>query len=175
MMQHSSAMQRRTLLKLGAASAVLLAVAGGGVALWQPGLQAGRLAPGAREAMAALCRAVLDGSLDTDPARQAQQLAQQLDRLDAFAAGLPPHAQRELSQLLGLLALTPGRQWLAGVSTGWAQASIDEMGAGLQAMRTSSLSLRQQAYHALRDMINGTFYAEPANWPLMGYPGPGDL
>lgn len=168
-------MQRRTLLKLGLASAVVLAVAGGGVMLLRPGLQAGRLTPQAREVLAAFSRAVLDGSLLANPQQAAQQIAQQLDRLDDFIAGLPPHAQAELSQLLGLLGTAAGRRALAGVGTDWPQASVAELQSGLQSMRLSALSLRQQAYHALRDMINGTFYAEPAHWALMGYPGPGEV
>ena len=39
-------------------------------------------------------------------------------------------------------------------------------------MRTSTLELRQQAYHALRDLTNAAFYANPDVWPLLGYPGP---
>ncbi len=168
-------MQRRTLLKLGVASAVVLAVAGGGVMMLRPGLQAGHLTPDARAVLAAFCRAVLDGSLASDPQQAARQIEQQLDRLDAFAAGLPPHAQAELSQLLGLLGTAVGRRALAGVGTDWPQATVAELQSGLQSMRLSALSLRQQAYHALRDMINGTFYAEPAHWALMGYPGPGEV
>ena len=34
------------------------------------------------------------------------------------------------------------------------------------------LALRQQAYHALRDLTNAAHYADPQIWALMGYPGP---
>jgi hypothetical protein len=39
-------------------------------------------------------------------------------------------------------------------------------------MRLSSVSLRQQAYHALHDIISGAYFAEPTTWKLLGYPGP---
>ena len=39
-------------------------------------------------------------------------------------------------------------------------------------MRTSRIGLRQQAYHALRDLTNAAYFADPQTWPLMGYPGP---
>jgi hypothetical protein len=38
-------------------------------------------------------------------------------------------------------------------------------------MRDSSLALRQQAYHALRDLTNGGYFADAAPWAVMGYPG----
>ena len=45
----------------------------------------------------------------------------------------------------------------------------------LQDMRTSSLALRQQSYHALRDLTNAAFYADPSAWPLLGYSGPREV
>ena len=42
----------------------------------------------------------------------------------------------------------------------------------LQDMRTSGLAMRQQIYHALRDLTNAAYYADPKAWPMLGYPGP---
>ena len=39
-------------------------------------------------------------------------------------------------------------------------------------MRLSSVTLRQQAYHALHDIVNGAYFADPATWTALGYPGP---
>jgi hypothetical protein len=58
-------MQRRSLLKLGAAATVVLVLAGGTAALVQPGLRDGRLTDAARAVFAALGNALLDGSLPT--------------------------------------------------------------------------------------------------------------
>jgi len=80
--------------------------------------------------------------------------------------------QDELSQLLAMLAVLPGRTLFAGLDTPWAQASAIQVQSALQGMRTSSLALRQQAYQALRDLTNAAYYADPSAWSMLGYPGP---
>ena len=52
-------MQRRGFLKLGIGAAIVVGVAGAGVALIKPGLVDGKLGPGAREVMRAAALAVL--------------------------------------------------------------------------------------------------------------------
>lgn len=168
-------MQRRRLLQLGLASAAVLAVAGGSVALWQPGWQDGRLADSGRKVFRAVARAVLDGSLPPEAALQAEALDAHLRRLDAAIAAFPPATQAEISQLLALLAMPPGRLALAGLAADWPEASTGQIAAALQSMRHSSIVLRQQAYHALRDLTNAAWYTDPAAWSQLGYPGPLDL
>lgn len=168
-------MQRRTLLKLGLGTGVVLAVAGGGVALWQPGLRAGHLSEDSRTLMRAVARAVLDGALPADAVLREQVLDAHLQRLDAAVAAFPSATRAELSQLLALLSSAPGRVVLARLNTPWPQASVAELQHSLQAMRLSSLSLKQQAYHALRDLTNAAYFSDPSAWAHMGYPGPLDL
>ena len=168
-------MQRRSLLKLGVASAALLVVAGGGLALLQPGLARGRLTLAARAVFHAVARLVLDGSLPAAGAERDAALQAHLDRLDAVLANFPETTRAELSQLLALLISSPGRTLLAGLHTDWDVASRDELAQAMQGMRTSSLVLRQQTYHALRDLTNAAFYADSVTWPLLGYPGPAAL
>ena len=168
-------MQRRRFLKLGVGAAALLAVAGGGVALLRPGLVNGGLTESARAVFHAIARAVLDGSLPSKAPERDAALQQHLKRLDAVLAAFPAATQRELSQLLGLLASAPGRVALAGLHAGWQEASLADVQRSLQDMRTSSLSLRQQSYHALRDLTNAAFYADPSAWPLLGYSGPREV
>lgn len=165
-------MQRRTLLTLGAGSAALLALAGGGAALWRPGLDGTRLSAPARAVFHAVARAVLDGSLSEDAAARERELQAHLDRLDATLAGFAPAVRGELSLLLALLGAPPGRVTLAGLVADWPAASIAELQTALESMRRSRLTLRQQAYHALRDLTNAAYYAEPATWARLGYPGP---
>lgn len=165
-------MQRRTLLKLGLGSAAVLAVAGTGVAWLRPGLDAAGLTPAGRTVFAAVARAVLDGVLPKDGAQQADAIEAQLRRLDTTIAALPRHARDELSQLLALLASPPGRLAFAGLAPSWAEADVPALQSALVAMRDSSLSLRQQAYHALRDLTNAAYFADPAAWPALQYPGP---
>ncbi len=175
MVQHSLAMQRRSFLKLGLGTALVMAVVGGTVVWLRPGLQDGRIAPGVRVALHRLSEAILDRSLPAQEQDRARAVSAQIDGLEAFIAGLPAATRDELSQLLGLMAAPPGRRWLVGLSADWPEATVEEIREALQDMRLSSLSLRQQAYHALRDLTNGTYFSEPQAWVGMGYPGPADV
>lgn len=168
-------MQRRVWLKLGVASAAVLAVAGGTLALWPGPATDSRLSPDARPVMQAVGAAILEGSLPGEGAARTAALAGLLSRLDDLVAGLPPHAQRELAQLLQLLGTAPGRRWLAGVEAPWPEASVAQVQAGLQGMRVSRLSLRRQAYQALHDLVAGAYFADPRTWAQLGYPGPRSL
>ncbi|CAN7538370.1 hypothetical protein [Polaromonas sp. LjRoot131] len=165
-------MQRRTLLKLGAASAAVLLVAGGTAALLQPGLAGGSLSASGREVFSAVGRAILDKTLPADDGARHIALNGLLGRIDALVQSLPPHAQAELSQLLALLASAAGRRTLAGLSQPWDESSIADIQQSLQDMRLSRLALRQQAYAALHDITAGAYFSDPASWPLLGYPGP---
>jgi hypothetical protein len=170
---HSLAMQRRQWLKLGLASAAVLALAGGAAVLNQPGVDpTGRLTTSGRRVFGAAAGALLDGMLPaTGPARVAstQQL---LDRIDGLVVALPPHVQTELSQLLALLDTAPGRHLLAGLASDWPDSSVEDLQQALQGMRHSTMSLRQQAYHALHDITSAAYYADASTWQGIGYPGP---
>lgn len=96
-------------------------------------------------------------------------------RLDSVLLAFPPHLQSELSQLLSLLSTSPGRRLLAGLSVDWQDASVDALQASFDDMRRSGIAVRQQAYHALRDITNAAFYADASAWGQMGYPGPRTL
>lgn len=159
-------------MALGAVSAVVLAVGGGVVSLIEPGLQEGRLSAGARVVFVAVGRAMLEGSLPADPVAASAALRGLIERIDLLQSALPPHAQSELSQLLSLLASSAGRRMLAGVAEPWPEASVAEIQAALQAMRTSGVSLRQQAYHALHDIVCGAYFSDAQTWQSIGYPGP---
>jgi hypothetical protein len=164
-------MQRRTLMKLGIGAAAVLAIAGGGLALLRPGWSGGRLSADVNVVMRAVARAVLDGNLPADALAREAALHGHLQRLSATIGGFPAATQDELSQLLALLASPPGRMLLAGLQAPWAEATIEQLSASLQDMRTSSIALRQQRFHALRDTTNAAYFADPALADL-GYPGP---
>jgi len=168
-------MHRRSWLKLSVGAAVVLAVGGGAVATIEPAWRDGRLTPAGRRVIMHAGRAFLDGSLPGDHHHRSKALTGLLDRTEALIAALPAHAQRELSQLLSLLATAPGRRALAGLEPEWAEASIPQLRQALQAMRLSSFSLRQQAYHALHDITGSAYFSDPGTWSVMGYPGPAVL
>lgn len=165
-------MQRRGFLKLGIGAAIVVGVAGAGVALIKPGLVDGKLGPGAREVMRAAALAVLSDLLPPPGAARDAALAQHLDQLDTFIAGLPAPTRKELSDAMGLLATAPGRFALVGLSKPWAEASAQDVQQALNAMRLSSSNTKQQVYHALRDLNVVVFFNAPAHWQSVGYPGP---
>lgn len=180
MMQHwlpmlgasSFTASRRRLLKLGIGTAAVFTAVGGAAWIWQPGWRAGRLSESGRAVFRAVGRCVLDGNLPTEPVACDAALDRHLARLEATIAGLHPAARAELSQLLGLLALAPARRSFTGLSMDWADAGIDALEPALRRMRSDAHPLRQQAYHALRDLTNAAYYAQPEHWMSMGYPGP---
>jgi hypothetical protein len=61
---------------------------------------------------------------------------------------------------------------MMGLRPAWDEATVPEVQLALQGLRTSALSLRQQAYHALRDLTNAAWFADPSSWAAMGYDGP---
>lgn len=126
----------------------------------------------ARQVFAAVARAVLSDSLPPEGVAREKALASHLDRLDVTLVGLPAHAQAELSQLLALLACAPGRLAIASLGTDWPHASVMQVQQAMQGMRTSSTAMRQQVYHALRELTNAAYFADDSAWASMGYPGP---
>ncbi len=164
-------------MKLGLGSGLLLALAGAGLRGIEPGLQSSagsppRQSPRSRALMGAIALAVLDGVWPTEPARRAQALQAHLDMIDGAIASFPPAMQAELAQLLTVLSSAAGRRGLAGLASDWAEAATPAVQAALQGMRSSRISLREQAYQALRDLHCGVFFSAPEHWSLMGYPGP---
>jgi hypothetical protein len=175
MMQHWH-MQRRTLLGLGAAGTAVLALAGGGTAwMVEAAWRDGELLRAGRRVLVAVARAVLDGSLPEDPRAVDAAIDAHIARMQTMLRGLPLHAQAEVANLLALLALQPGRRALAGLSSDWDNASVSDVQAALHSMRRSSLLLRRQAYHALRDLTHAAFFADVSTWSLLRYPGPRPL
>ena len=158
-------------MKLGLASAAVLAAGGGAIALIEPGLRDARLTPAGQLVFTHVGRGMLQGSLPAGAERDAA-LASMLVRIDGLVASLPPHAQSELSQLLALLASGAGRRAVAGLAPPWETAEVDEIQRALQGMRVASVSLRQQAYHALHDITLSAYFSDPSTWSVLGYPGP---
>ena len=165
-------MQRRTLFKLGLGGLVVVGLGGIGAALWRPGVVGGRLTLAGRSVMGPIAEAVLDGMLPEAPPERAAALRAHAERLDAAVAAFPLAVQQELSQLLALLATATGRLALAGLADDWHAAGVTPIQHALERMRRSRSELRQQTYHALRDLTNGAYFADPATWPALGYPGP---
>ena len=165
-------MQRRTLLKVGVATGAVLAIAGGTLALMSPGRRDAVLTEPARAMFTAVAAAVLSDLLPSDPVARTRANEEHLSRLQDTIAGMPPYVQAELDELITILSSAPGRLGLVSLRASWQAASLNEVTAALQDMRSSRLALRQQAFHALRDLCNASYLAGPSTWPSIGYPGP---
>lgn len=165
-------MHRRKLLAVGAATGVLLAVAGGSLGLLRPARVDGRLSAGSSDVMAAVAQTVLDGFLPAEPASRAGQLQAHLGRVQATIAGFPPSMQGEVDELLSLLAHPAGRVALVSLRPRWNEATPLQLHAAMRSLQTSSIGLRQQVFHALRDLTNAAYFADASTWPQLGYPGP---
>lgn len=159
-------MRRRTLLQAGLGGAALLAA--GGVAIL-----AGRDAARDRAAvLGAIVPALLDGALpDAGTAREAA-VRRCVDATVTAIEGLAPASQAELAQLFALLGSSPGRRLLAGVRADWPEAPTAEVAAFLEGWRRHPMTLLRTGYAALHDLVLGSWYADAAAWPAIGYDGP---
>lgn len=164
---------RRSFLKAGALASLVLA-AGGGLyrAVHSPSPGAFVLDGEARAALEAIVPALLAGALPLDAAGRNNAIGAAIAGVQAAIGGLPLAAQQEIQDLFGLLALAPARRLLTGISGGWANASEAEVAGFLQSWRLHRFALLRTAYHALHDLALGAWYAQPASWNAIGYPGP---
>lgn len=152
-------------------------VVAGGIASWidRPVDSFGKLTLAGRQTFRAISATVLEGSLPPPGLQRELQLDAHLVRLEQVLAAFPHETQREVAQLLAILGNPVARYALTGLRRSWEDSSSTDTSNALERMRVSQISLRQQAYHALRDLTNAAFYADPTAWPLMGYPGPNPL
>lgn len=161
-------MRRRSFLKVGLLGGAVLAAAGG-AALWlKPAARDAATSEEARAVLRAVIPALLAGALPASGAAPARAAA--LERTLAAIAGLPPPTRLELGELFALLASRPGR-WLAGVDD-WETADVEQAARFLQRWRTHRFELLQAGYHALHDLVLGSWYAHESTWSAIGYPGP---
>lgn len=164
-------MKRRTWLKLGLVGGAVVALGGGVVALFRPGWSDGRLTPPGRDLFAAVARAVLEGQLPEGDAAQ-PALQAHLGRLEVAVQSMPAVVRAEIAELTALLLHPLGRHALTGLGVEWSDATAADVRPVLQGLRESRLELRQQVYNALCKLTNAAYFADPATWPLTGYPGP---
>lgn len=169
-------MQRRSLLQLGLGSALVLGLAGGALSLLQPGLQQGLMSERSRLVLSRVAQAIIaDAWPDEATLPRAAAMDALLQRINAQIAATPPSVQAELSQLLMLMDSAAGRRALVGIGSSWETVEMAELTAALQSMRLSRISLRQQAYQGLHDLVYAAYFSGKESWQVLGYPGPLDL
>jgi hypothetical protein len=161
---------RRTFLKAGLIGTLALAAAGGIYRATQPPEALSRfiLDDAAKSVLGAVIPVVLKDAID--PASSNVEVA--IIRVRDAITGLPLATQREIQDLFGLLTLGLSRRFLAGLPDAWPQAKEEDVTAFLQSWRLSRFALLQSAYHALHDLIIGSWYTNEATWAAIGYPGP---
>lgn len=165
---------RRSFLKIGVLGALTLA-AGGAIYRVAYPPQPGRfiLDGAARSVLAAVVPSMIGSAMmPTEPAARAAAVAACIERVNGAILGLPLATQKEVQDLFGLLALGPARRFLAGVPDSWSAATPQQIEAFLQSWRSHRIGMLQTAYLAMHDLITGSWYADPANWASIGYPGP---
>ena len=141
----------------------------------QPGLQKGALSALSRLVMSRLAAAIMADAWPEGASPAASSMEALLDRINEKIAGTQDSVQAELSQLLTLLDTVPGRRALVGMNSSWEAVSPTELGIALQSMRVSGVSLRQQAYQGMHDLVYAAYFSGKESWPVMGYPGPVEI
>lgn len=164
-------MNRRFFLRAGLAVGGGLALFGGAV-FWRRGLSDGQLTDSGRETLRGIARGVLDDFLPPPgPAREAA-LDAHVQRMGSMLGNAPPMLRQEISLLLGALGNTAGRLALAQMSSPWSTATVPQIQAALQTMRTHPLDTTKMAYGAVRDLTCISYFSAPDSWATIGYPGP---
>ncbi len=163
-------MQRRTLLKVGLLGSAVLALAGGGLALW-PGDASVRpvrpllsISAGHFPVLVAVAARVCRGT-----SAQPVQVAHAVDTALTFTF---PEARRDMDRVLGLLENALPGLLLRGSPRPFTLLDEDAQDRALHAWRDSSVPLLRGAYHALRKLCLAAHYATPASWAEVDYGGP---
>jgi hypothetical protein len=168
---------RRQFIKTGIAGGLLLAAV---AVLHKPLDRIGKLAlvdgnpldPSLRTVVRAIAPVMLQGVFPAaDPLRAAA--LERIVKDVALAVGaLGATAQKEVTELFALLAFAPTRIAIAGITTGWDEASVADIESFLRSWQNSRLDLLKSGYQALHDLVLGAWYADPVSWAAIGYPGP---
>lgn len=125
--------------------------------------------------MRALVPAVLSGTLPAQDPERSAAIGEVVESFDRAVSGLSPAVQSEITDLLALLRYAPTRIALAGVWSGWEEASPEAVAAFLKRWRESPFALQRAGYQALTQLLQAAWYGNPRSWPSIGYPGPPDV
>lgn len=155
------------------AGAGLLALGGVGLS-WQPTVMRTPSAP--LRVLSPRSYSVLAAAADRIcPGGNGLPAAGDLDiagQIDALLATMHPGVGTELGQVLGLLENAAAGLLFDGNPRPFSGSAPAVQDAVLEGWRTSRLSVRRQAYKALRGLVASAYYASLATWAGVGYPGP---
>ena len=163
--------KRRWFLKTALAIAAVGGAVGGSI-WWHRGLDDKGMTPHGRAVFRALASAIVGPMLPKDPAQRAASLDHYVDKLDQSIAGMPSAKRLQLSLLAGALANAPTRYLASGMWTSWDTVTDAEVLTALEKMRSAGSDAQHIVFVACRAITCLTFFSQPDNWSLTGYPGP---
>ncbi|MBL8510677.1 MAG: hypothetical protein JNM52_03435 [Betaproteobacteria bacterium] len=169
-------MKRREFLKIGTASACLLALThalnrpADAHAMPQTSYQ--KISADDVTCLKALVPVILAGALPDNALEHALAVDEVIQAFDRTVVGLSPALQKEVGELMSLLTLGFTRRYIVGVAKPWPEASAADIQAFLNNWRDSRFALLQQGYLALVRVITACWYGNARSWPQIGYPGP---
>lgn len=166
----ATSLSRRSFLKAGLIGTLALAMAGGIYRATRRSALPEKfmLDDAGKSVLIAIVPVVLKDAID--PSLSSVQTA--VAHVHNAISGLPLTTQKEIQDLFGLLTLGPSRRFLVGLPDDWPQAKQEDIAAFLQNWRLSRFALLQSAYHALHDLITGSWYGDESTWARIGYSGP---
>jgi hypothetical protein len=153
---------RRQFLQVGIAGAIVLATV--------PVMSRPRAATAAL--VGALAPVVLAGALPVEPAARAQAVREVVVGFERGVAAMSPAVQEEIADLFGLLAFAPTRILFTGLASSVERSAPDQIATFLARWRRSDFDLLRAGYRALTQLIQASWYDNPASWGAIGYPGP---
>jgi hypothetical protein len=162
--------KRRRFLRVGLVGAGLLALGGGGLALYPtretvtPTRPLRVLRPRSFQVLAAIARRVVTAP-DADPGAIAHGA-------DDALTSVPAEAQGDFNDLLGLFETALGGLVLDGRVRPFTRLSPEEQDRALESWRDSRLALRRTGYQALRKLCLAAHYARPESWASAHFPPP---
>jgi len=122
--------------------------------------------------LSALLPALLYGALPQDATLASTELNRSKTAIADFLPFLPLRQQQELNQLFNLLAKHITRLGLTGHFSSLAELTINQRLQLLNHWRDSYLSVLQQAYHGLRELLYGAYYGQSEHWQALAYTAP---
>jgi hypothetical protein len=163
---------RRRLL-VGAAAGAMAAVGLVGIGLLPPARRAPRrpllaFSEGAFAILAAVSDRLCPGASGLPSAWELEVP----ESLDALMDRAHPGVVDELSMALWLVENPLAGTALDLRASRFTVASPDEQDRSLDAWRTSRITARRQAFHAINGLVQATYWAHPRTWPHVGYAGP---
>ena len=122
--------------------------------------------------LSAVAPVALKGNFPTEPTARQQALDRFLVNVDEFLSHTSEFTHGELQKMFDLLYLSPTRILMAGLWSGWDNASADDIETFLADWRDSSFNLFRLGYAQLTQLTCLVHYSAPESWSADIYPGP---